>query len=265
MVQASQFYGKAYEDMSAHLQHFLEICSTFTIKGVSKDAILLRPFPFSLLGKAKQWFYVNKDRNTTWDNCSTAILAKFFLTGKTNALHGRILSFQQQHDESIPEAWKHFQDYISECPQDGMENWLLMQTFYHGLTNSTCENMDTAARGAFLSLTVLGATALIEKMASNQGWNEECLQTRKRGGGMHQLKEVNMLSAKMDLLMKKLEDRATKKQEVMHINDSCMTSDECGNTGHSGNNCPKIHEMLTSLTTTTFVFNKIKDGTNNRG
>jgi hypothetical protein len=25
-----------------------------------------------------------------------------------------------------------------------MENWLLMQTFYHGLTNSTCETMDAA-------------------------------------------------------------------------------------------------------------------------
>ena len=61
MVQASQFCGKAHEDASAHLQHFLKICSTFTIKGVPKDAILLRLFPFSLLGKAKQWFYANKE------------------------------------------------------------------------------------------------------------------------------------------------------------------------------------------------------------
>ena len=80
MVQASQFCGKAHEDASAHLQHFLEICSTFTIKGVTKDAILLRLFPFALLGKAKQCFYANKDRNTTWDNCSTAFLDKFFPT-----------------------------------------------------------------------------------------------------------------------------------------------------------------------------------------
>ena len=94
MVQASQFCGKAHEDASAHLQHFLEICSTFTIKGVTRDAILLHLFPFSLLGKAKQWFYANKDRNTTWENCSTAFLAKFFPTGKNNALRGRISSFQ---------------------------------------------------------------------------------------------------------------------------------------------------------------------------
>jgi hypothetical protein len=50
-----------------------------------------------------------------------------------------------------------------------MENWLLMQTFYHGLTNSTRETMDAAAGGAFLSLTIAQATALVEKMASNQG------------------------------------------------------------------------------------------------
>ena len=137
MVQASQFCGKAHKDMSAHLQHFLGICSTFTIRGVSRDAILLHLIPFSLLEKAKQWFYANKDRNTTSDNCSTTFLAKFFPTGKTNALHGRISSFQQQHDESVPKAWECFQDYISECPHHGIENWLLMQTFYLELTNNT--------------------------------------------------------------------------------------------------------------------------------
>jgi hypothetical protein len=54
-----------------------------------------------------------------------------------------------------------------------MENWLLMQIFYHGLTSSTHETIDAAAGGAFLSLTLPAATALVEKMASNQGWNKE--------------------------------------------------------------------------------------------
>ena len=52
--------------------------------------------------------------------------AKFFPMGKTNALRGKITSFQQQHDESVPEAWERFQDYILECPNHGMESWLLM-------------------------------------------------------------------------------------------------------------------------------------------
>jgi hypothetical protein len=52
MVQANQFSRKANEDASAHLQHFLEICSTFTIKGVTKDAILLHLFPILTLREA---------------------------------------------------------------------------------------------------------------------------------------------------------------------------------------------------------------------
>jgi hypothetical protein len=50
-----------------------------------------------------------------------------------------------------------------------MENWLLMQTFYHRLTTSTRETMDAVVGCAFLPLTIRDAIALVEKMASNQG------------------------------------------------------------------------------------------------
>jgi hypothetical protein len=61
MVQANLFSGKPNEDANAHLQHFLEVCRTFTIRGVTDDAIPLRLFLLSLLGKAKQWFYAMRD------------------------------------------------------------------------------------------------------------------------------------------------------------------------------------------------------------
>ena len=166
---------------------------------------------------------------------------KFFPIGKTNALCGKISSFQQQHDEIVLEAWERSQDYILKCPHHGMENRLVMQTFYHGLSNSTRETMNAATGGTFLSLTISQATALVEKMASNQGWSEERTQTRKRGG-MHQLKVVDMLAAKMDLLMKRLDEITMEKKEVMHIHDSGMTSEECGETGHTGSNCRELKE-----------------------
>jgi uncharacterized sporulation protein YeaH/YhbH (DUF444 family) len=122
-----------------------------------------------------------------------------------------------------------------------MENWLLLQTFYHGLSTITREMMDVAAGGAFLSLTLTQATNLVEKMASNQAWNEE-RQPHKKERGMHQLKEVARLSAKMDLLMKRLEDKALEKKEVMQLFESRMTCEECGNTGHSGSQCPQLEE-----------------------
>jgi hypothetical protein len=69
MLQASPFCGKPNEDASAHLQQFLDLCSTFIIRVVEEDAIRLRLFPFSLLGKAKQWFYANRVDINTWVKC----------------------------------------------------------------------------------------------------------------------------------------------------------------------------------------------------
>ena len=173
MVQASPFCGKPNEDANAHLQNFLELCRTVTIRGVMTNAVRLRLFPFSLLGKAKQWFYQNKEAVSTWDKCSTAFLAKFFPLGKTNALRGRISSFQQTGMESIPEAWERVQEYILACPHHGMDKWLALQSFYNRLTSTSRAHLDAAARGAYLDLTIAKAMALIEKMVSIQGWNEE--------------------------------------------------------------------------------------------
>ena len=124
MVQASPFCGKTHEEANAHLQHFLEICSTFTIKGVTQEAICLHLFPFSLLGKVKQWFYSNRNAVDTWDKCSNACLVKFFPMGKTNALRKKISSFQQQADELIPEAWERMQEYVAACPHHGITTTL---------------------------------------------------------------------------------------------------------------------------------------------
>ena len=134
MVQATQFSEKAHEDASAHLQNFLEISSTIAIKDVAQDIILLCLFPFSLVRRAKQWFYTNKDNINTWARCSNAFLAKFFPIGKTNALREKISNFQQQKGETIPEAWEHFLECISDCSHHRMEDWFLMKSFYHGLT-----------------------------------------------------------------------------------------------------------------------------------
>jgi hypothetical protein len=99
--------ARPQEDANAHLQHFLEICSTFTIRGVTQDVVHLRLFPFSLLGNVKQWFYSNKEAVSTWEKCSNAFLTKFFLLSKTNALQNKISRFQQLTDETIAEAWEH--------------------------------------------------------------------------------------------------------------------------------------------------------------
>ena len=51
MVQTSPFCGKPNEDANAHLQNFLELCKTVTIRGVTADAIRLPYFPSPSWGR----------------------------------------------------------------------------------------------------------------------------------------------------------------------------------------------------------------------
>ena len=48
-----------------------------------------------------------------------------------------------------------------------MDEWLVLQSFYNGLTTTSGANIDAAARGAFLELTIAKAKELVEKMVSN--------------------------------------------------------------------------------------------------
>jgi hypothetical protein len=140
---------------------------------VEEYAIRLQLFPLSLLGKAKQLFYANHVDINTWAKCLAAFPAKFFLLGRTNALQGRISSFQRAESKTIPKAWDRLQEYILVCPHHGMDNWLILQSFYNGLTLTARGHIDAAAGGSFFSLNIVEATKLIEKMVSNQGWSDD--------------------------------------------------------------------------------------------
>jgi len=99
-------------------------------------------------------------------------------------------------------------------------------------------HIDAATGGAFLSLTIDKATVLINKMVTNQSWGEE----RKTQKATHTVKETDMLAAKIDLLMRRLDDCAQEKEPMtstINTIDSRMTCEVYENVGHSGNDCPK--------------------------
>ena len=120
-----------------------------------------------------------------------------------------------------------------------MDEWLVLQSFYNELTTTSRAHLDAAAGGGYLDLTIAKATALTEKMVANQGWNEERSQPRTKGG-MHTVKETDMLAAKLDLLMKKLDEGNRQQMLVpVHAMNSYFTCQVCGDCGHSGNDCPE--------------------------
>jgi hypothetical protein len=85
-----------------------------------------------------------------------------------------------------------------------MEEWFIIQSFYHGLICSAREHIDAATRGSFFALSIEEARKLVEKMASNQSWNEEHTQTHTYK--VYQIEELDMLTIKIHLLMKKVEN-----------------------------------------------------------
>jgi hypothetical protein len=78
-----------------------------------------------------------------------------------------------------------------------MEEWLLMQTFYHGLIQKSCEQLDATAGGSFMSLTPKKAKLLMEKIAACN--TQLCHKTEEVP------EEVCALSTKMDVLLNWLE------------------------------------------------------------
>ena len=62
---------------------------------------------------------------------------------------------------------------------------------------------------------------------------------------MHTVKETDMFATKLDLLMKRLDERAAEKDAVRDTFKamySHMTCEVCGEVGHSGNECLETHE-----------------------
>jgi hypothetical protein len=116
-----------------------------------------------------------------------------------------------------------------------MEEWFIIQSFYHGLIRTTHEHIDATAGGLFFALNIEEALKLIEKMASNQSWDDERtpFHTRK----VHQLEEVDMFTVKIDFHMKKLENPGLDHLEMVNARVTC---EECREIGHVGVSCPMV-------------------------
>jgi hypothetical protein len=85
MVQHSLFTGK--EDPNLHLQAFVQLCQKFNMDGVTQDQMRARHFPFSLLGKALQWFHSQPVETTqNWNALMRAFMKEYYSPGKTQGL-----------------------------------------------------------------------------------------------------------------------------------------------------------------------------------
>jgi len=90
-----------------------------------------------------------------------------FPPSKTAQLRDQITRFTQRDRESLYDAWERFKEMIRLCPHHGLEKWLIVHTFYNGLSYTIKMIVDVAAGGALMNKNYTVAYALIEDMAQN--------------------------------------------------------------------------------------------------
>ncbi|XP_021729726.1 uncharacterized protein LOC110696681 [Chenopodium quinoa] len=199
-ISNDSFVGLPHDCPVSHIDSFLEKCDTMKLNGVTDDVIRLRLFPFSLRDRAKEWL---RDEGTgsfdTWDKLVKAFLVKFLGNEKTARLRNELQTFRQSNDESLYEAWRRFKRLQRQCPHHGIPDWILMQTFYNGMTHEFRIYIDVASGGSLLTKNPTEARELIEKMAANDNYHPGGRNTVKKGGKLD-VDALTMLTSSVQAL-----------------------------------------------------------------
>jgi hypothetical protein len=119
MVQILSFLGK--EDENPYLR-------------ISDKTLRWKLFPFSLKGKARQWYNkaVGKQQGD-WAPLRSNFCIDFYPISQFIDLRVKVLTFKQKHNESLASSWNRFTTLLDSGPDVSLQDPILLQHFYKGL------------------------------------------------------------------------------------------------------------------------------------
>ncbi|XP_063938129.1 uncharacterized protein LOC135147973 [Daucus carota subsp. sativus] len=229
-ISNDSFAGLASENPVDHLESFLKKCDMIKLTNVPDDAIKMRLFLFSLRDAAKDWLKdEGSNKFTTWDVLAKAFLLKFFSQKKTAKLRNDISNFRQEDDESLHDAWKRFKRLQRQCPHYGIPDWLLIQTFYNGLTQEFRIFIDAASGGSVMAKSTEDARTLLDEMASNDNYPYSDRNQPKKGG-KYDVDALTMLTSSMKELANEIKELKSGSSSTVALCEICDTQ---GNTQYA--------------------------------
>ncbi|RDX89344.1 hypothetical protein CR513_28944, partial [Mucuna pruriens] len=119
-----KFHGLVGEDHHKHLEEFHVVCST--MRGIPKDYIKMKAFPFSLDGVAKDWLCLQPVLFNTWGDMKCMFLKKFFPASRTVTIRKEICGIRQHSEETLHEYWERFNKLCATCPHHQINEQLLI-------------------------------------------------------------------------------------------------------------------------------------------
>ncbi|GJW74877.1 hypothetical protein Tco_0134247 [Tanacetum coccineum] len=171
-LREDTFFGNKNEDAHDHIDRVLSIVGLFNIPGVSKDAVMLRVFPFTLTGAAKRWVdRLAPGTINTWDLLKKAFIQRYCPPSKTAKQLEDIHNFTQEGDESLYQAWERYNDLLYKCPTHDINSHQKVNIFYKGLSTMNRQLLDS--QGPIPGMTPAQALTAIQNMADHsKKWHD---------------------------------------------------------------------------------------------
>jgi hypothetical protein len=114
MVAANPFEGMVTENPYRHIRNFTTLCNTVH-QGVPDEWFKWNLFPHSLASNAKTWYsFASFEVKGNWNKLTNKFCEKFFPISKVQHLRRQVITFTQEEEEGIDQAWDRFNELTNK-------------------------------------------------------------------------------------------------------------------------------------------------------
>ncbi|CAJ2643485.1 unnamed protein product [Trifolium pratense] len=248
LLYANPFTGLSHEDPYNHLVKFYEIAGSLGAPEAEEEAVFMRMFPHSLIGKAKDWYLdLPAQVMTNWNTLEEKFLDRFFPHHKFMESKTSIAVFSQGSNETLCEAWDRYKAMLRKCPNHGFDELTQIHIFRNGLLQDSKLLLDATAGGSLLSLSAADATTIIEKMSLSDRQSERSKTQRKPG--ILELDPSDAVLAQNKLLTNTVEELSKQMSKLMTLQEGSgkakqVASCELCTGNHPTGHCPPSLEEV---------------------
>jgi len=169
LVPSLSFSGEGDENPYIHIREFEQTCDCLQIEGMSDETLRWKIFPFSLKGKARQWYdrVVGKQRGD-WGSLHCNFCLDFYPISQIIDLRVKVLTMKQEPRESLASTWNCFTTLLASGLDLSLPNPILLQHIYKDMSRDSRKLLDTTSGGSFLHVSSEKSRLILDQILSTK-------------------------------------------------------------------------------------------------